>query len=78
MVLDLQPVGILVEQLSGDALDRALLSLTGDDVPEVLVQDLVDVVRAAKDDDRIVALHVKLDSLVYGGLSKLQTVGAVG
>jgi protease-4 len=77
VVLDLQPVGILVDQLSGDPLDRALLSLSGDDVPEVLVQDLVDIVRAAKDDERVVALHLKLGSLVYGGLSKLQELGAV-
>ena len=77
VVLDVEPVGILVDQLSGDPLDRAMLSLTGDDVPEVLVQDLVDAVRAAKDDDRIVAMHLKLDSLLYGGLSKLQEVGEV-
>lgn len=72
----IQPVGALVEQLDGDAYDRALAELLDEAVPQTLVQDLVDVLAFAKTDDRVTAVHLELSSLGSGGLSKLRTVTA--
>lgn len=74
--LILNPSGNLVEQLQGDAMDRAVGEITGDAEPEVLVQDVVDAIRAAKDDDRIQVLVLDLSQLGGAGLTKLQVVKA--
>ena len=66
------PDGRLVEQLSGDALDRALAEVRGVNIGESLLKDLVDAIRAAADDDRIEALVLDPTGLTGGGLSKLQ------
>ena len=72
--LVIAPRGVIVEQLAGDPLDRAVDKLTGDDRPETLYRDLVRVIRAAKDDDRIKALLLDLDQMSGAGLSKLQSL----
>tara|TARA_R110002096_G_scaffold5809_3_gene26812 strand:+ start:3570 stop:5423 length:1854 start_codon:yes stop_codon:yes gene_type:complete len=72
----IQPVGALVEQLDGDAYDRALAELLDEAVAQTLVQDVVDALEIAKTDDRITAVHLELSSLGSGGLSKLRTVAA--
>ncbi|MGH8168355.1 MAG: S49 family peptidase, partial [Woeseiaceae bacterium] len=74
--LVIRPVGNLVEQLQGDPFDRAISELLGDANPETLVQDIIDGLEFAKDDDRIKAVYFDLDELSGGGLSKLQRVGA--
>ena len=74
--LFLQPVGPLVDQLDGDPYDRALADLLGDAPPQTLVQDVIDSLEFAKDDDRIAAVHLELSGLTGGGLSKLRRVGA--
>lgn len=71
-----QPVGTLVEQLDGDAYDRALAELLDEAVPQTLVQDVVDALEYAKSDDRVTAVHLELSSLGSGGLSKLRTIAA--
>ncbi len=70
--LVLSPRGRLVEELSGDPLDRALSRATGDDRAETRLRDLVDVVDQARDDDRIEALVLDLDGLERAGLPMLQ------
>ncbi len=70
--LVLSPRGRLVEELSGDPLDRALSRATGDDRAETRLRDLVDVVDQARDDDRIEALVLDLDGLDGAGLPMLQ------
>jgi protease-4 len=70
------PRGVLVDQLSGDALDRALARAQGTPLRETLVRDIVDALRAARDDDRIKAVVLDLDELAGAGLSKLQDVAA--
>ncbi len=70
--LILAPEGTLVEQLSGDPIDRAIARARGVPQREVLVKDLVEAIRAASDDDRINALVLQLDRLGGAGLSKLQ------
>lgn len=70
--LVLAPEGVLVDQLSGNSFDRALAGAQGLAVGETLLKGLIDVLRAARDDDRIEVLVLDLDALSGGGLSKLE------
>ena len=70
------PRGVLVDQLSGDAFDRALARAQGAPLQETLVRDVVDALRFARDDDRIKAVVLDLDELTGSGLSKLQDIAA--
>jgi protease-4 len=70
--LELAPMGSLVEEESGDPLDRALSDVTGEDEQETRLRDLIDVVDHARDDDRIRALVLNLDGLDHAGLPALQ------
>ena len=72
VALVLAPDGVLVDQLSGNPLDRALARARGVPIRETLVKDLKDAIRAAAHDDRIQALVLRLDGLGGAGLSKLQ------
>jgi|GEM_PF-3959918 len=74
--LVLAPQGMLVEQLTGDPLERALAEVYGQDRPETLVRDLVEAIRTAKDDARIQVLVLDLSGLAGGGLAKLEEVAA--
>jgi protease-4 len=71
----IEPYGSLVEELEGDPYDRAIAELLGESEPQTLVQDVVDGLRFAKDDDRIEGVVLDLDSLGRSGLSQLQRVG---
>ena len=73
--LVLAPEGRIVEELSGDALDRALFEAAGERQPETRLQDLLDVVKAAADDDRVQALVLDLGALERAGLPALQDLG---
>jgi protease IV len=70
--LVLEPRGYLVEELSGDPLDRAISRATGGGQAETRIRDLVDVVDEARDDDRIRALVLDLEQLQGAGLPMLQ------
>ena len=70
--LVLAPQGYLVEQHSGDPLERALARAAGEDRPETRLRDLIDVVDHARDDDRIRALVLDLEGLDGAGLPMLQ------
>lgn len=70
--LVLSPQGRLVEELSGDPLERALARATGEGFSETRLRDLVDVVDQARDDDRIRALVLDLEGLEGAGLPMLQ------
>ncbi|RMF95479.1 MAG: signal peptide peptidase SppA [Gammaproteobacteria bacterium] len=74
--LVLAPVGVLVEQLSGDPVDRALAEVQGAAPRETRVQDLVDALEHAAGDERIPVVVLSLGELEGGGLSKLQEVAA--
>ena len=74
--LVIQPYGFLVEQLEGNPLDRAVSELAGDGKPQTLVQDIVDALEYAKDDDRIEVVYLELSNVLGAGLSKLQHVAA--
>ncbi len=76
--LVLAPEGRLVDQLSGDPLQRALAKAQGSPVQETLLKDLIDALEAARDDKRIKAVLLQLDLLTGGltSLPKYQELGA--
>jgi len=72
--LVIAPRGTLVDQLTGDPLERAIARAQGAPLQETLVRDVVDALRSAKDDERIKAVVLDLDGLTGAGLSKLQEI----
>jgi len=70
----IQPTGVLVEQLQGDPFDRALAEVLGDAPLQTRVQDVVDALEYASEDDRIKAVHLELSRLGGGSLDKLRRV----
>lgn len=74
--LVIAPQGRLVDQLSGDALERAIARAQGTPMQETLVRDVLDALRAARDDARIKAVVLDLDGMTGAGLSKLQEIAA--
>jgi protease-4 len=70
--LVIAPQGTLVEQLSGDALQRALARARGTRIQETALRDVIDALRAARTDTRIKGVVLDLDGLGAAGLSKLQ------
>jgi protease-4 len=76
--LVVKPVGTIVEQLSppNPLAQVAAGSGGAGSVPkETLLKDLIDAVRAAKDDRRIKAILLDLDDLSGAGLTKLRDLG---
>ena len=69
-----QPKGVLVEELSGSATDRAYAEAIGNAVVETTVKDMVDILKLAKDDDKIPLMVLDLNQLAGGGLSKMQVL----
>ncbi len=74
--LMIAPQGALVDELSGDPLQRALARAQGLSFSETLLSDLIEAIRAARDDDRIRVLVLDLDRLESAGLSKLEELAA--
>ncbi|HKV96573.1 MAG TPA: signal peptide peptidase SppA [Gammaproteobacteria bacterium] len=67
LVVDMH--GNLVEQFSGDPVQRALAKLLGQKVPQqTRLRDVVTAIEHAKDDSRIKALVLETDDLGGGGL----------
>lgn len=75
-VLVIDPQGLLVEQLGGEPVARAVGKAMGNDVPQTSVYDVLDALHAAEKDDRIVAVLLDLNNLAGGSLEKLQHVAA--
>ena len=68
----IEPEGQLVEQLSGDAIERAVQNARGEGNPETLLWDLTDSIRAAAKDKRIPVLAIDLDKFDGGGQPSLE------
>ena len=64
--LVVQPEGRIVEQLSGDAVQRAIENAQGQAHRETLLWDLVDAIRGAATDSRIRVLVLDLDKMEDG------------
>jgi protease-4 len=69
--LVIAPQGPLVEQLTGDPIERAVAEMYGEDRSETLLRDVVDAIHSAKKDRRIKVLVLDLGGLTGGGLVKL-------
>jgi protease-4 len=74
--LVIAPKGEIVEQLSGSPVDQALARVQGDAREETLLWDLVDALKAAKKDERIVAVVLDLNSMTAGGQPTLAELTA--
>lgn len=74
--LVIDPAGIIVEQLTARDPVEAVL---GQDrqPPEVLLRNIAGAIRKAKDDDRISALVLSLDSMTGAGISQLHYLGTI-
>jgi protease-4 len=71
--LVVRPQGLLVEQLSRRTVEStAVENLVGERGRETLLRDLLDAVRAAKDDRRIGAIYLDVSQLTGGGLTKIE------
>jgi protease-4 len=70
--LVIAPSGMLVDELSGSPLDRAIARAQGLPPQETLLRDLIESLQLAQQDDRISAVVLDLSRLTGGGLSKLQ------
>jgi protease-4 len=72
--LVIAPKGQLVEQLTGQSIQRAVDEARGAVPPETLLKDVLDAIEAAKDDDRVQALVLNLSAFGGGRMTKLQDV----
>ncbi len=74
--LVLDPVGVIVEQRSlMSPVDQVLNETTGsDDSGEVLLQDVLDAIALATDDNRITSLVLMPENLQGGGFSHLRDI----
>jgi protease IV len=70
--LVVRPKGDIVEQLSGDAVQRAIETAQGQAQQETLLWDLVDAIRAAAGDKRIRVLVLDLDRMEGVGQPELE------
>ncbi len=70
----IMPVGAIVEEMEGDPFDRAIAELLDEAQPQTVLQDIVDALEYAADDDRIEAVHIELSALGPAGLPKLQRI----
>lgn len=76
--LVLAPQGRIVEQLSGDPYYLALGNAFGEQRDETRLQDLLDVIKAARKDDRITSMVLDLRAMDGAGLPELQDLaGAI-
>ena len=66
------PEGELVEQMSGDPLERAIQEARGQGRPETLLWDAVDAIRAAAKDKRIPVLAIDLEKFDGAGQPTLE------
>ena len=74
--LVIRPSGDLVEQLSGEPIQRALSEAQGSSDPQTLLWDLTTAIRAATGDARIGALFIDTDDMDSAGQVKLEELGA--
>jgi protease IV len=70
------PQGPIVEQLTGDPIERALADSLRQAPAQTLLRDLVQAIEGARDDRRITALYLDLGGLTGAGVPKLAEVAA--
>lgn len=70
------PQGSIVEQLSGNAVDRLRDELLGGASEETLLKDILDALAAARTDGRVKAVVLDVSGLESAGMTKLQDIRA--
>ncbi len=70
--LVLSPVGFIVEEYSGSAIERALQEALGQDVPETRMRDLLALLEQAAEDDRITQVLIDVDRLLGMGTGTMR------
>jgi protease-4 len=68
------PKGVLVEQLTGRSIDRMIDEARGAVPQETLVKDIIDAIEAGREDERVQALVLNLNTFSGGRMTKLQDV----
>lgn len=71
VALVLAPTGVLTEQIDIDPGQRFMEQLSGDGPSQSRLRDLIDALDAARDDERISFVVLKLDGLRDAGLAQL-------
>ncbi len=74
--LVVRPSGDIVEQLSGEPIERALNEAQGEGVPQTLLWDLTTAIRTAAADARITVLVIDTDDMGSVGQAKLEELAA--
>jgi protease-4 len=74
--LVVRPSGNIVEQLSGEPIERAINEAQGSGEPQTLLWDLTTAIRAAATDPRITALFIDTDDMDSTGQVKLEELAA--
>src|SRR5262245_66287230 len=72
--LVIAPEGQIVDQLSGDPIERAIYQARGDGKAETLVWDLVDAIHAAAKDKRIPVIVIDTENFEGAGQPTLEEV----
>jgi protease-4 len=72
--LVIAPEGEIVDQLSGDPIERAIYQARGDGKSETLVWDIVDAIRAASKDSRIPVIVIDTGNFAGAGQPTLEEV----
>ena len=74
--LVVRPSGDIVEQLSGEPIERAINEAQGEGTPQTLLWDLTTAIRAAATDSRIAVLVIDTDDMGSAGQAKLEELAA--
>jgi len=74
--LVIRPSGDIVEQLSGEPIERAINEAQGEGTPQTLLWDLTTAIRAAATDSRIAVLVIDTDDMGSAGQAKLEELAA--
>jgi protease-4 len=72
----IRPAGDIVEQLSGEPLQRAINEAQGLAPPETLLWDITEAIRAGAKDERVRALLIDSDDMGGAGQAKLEEIAA--
>ncbi|MEZ5465825.1 MAG: signal peptide peptidase SppA [Lysobacteraceae bacterium] len=74
-ILVFDPQGVVVEQFTGDAAERALAKAMGQEAQETQLRDLMRVLDRAASDDRVQQLLIRPDHLAGVGFEHLRELG---
>jgi protease IV len=74
--LVVRPSGDIVEQLSGEPIERAINEAQGEGTPQTLLWDLTTAIRTAATDSRIAVLVIDTDDMGSAGQAKLEELAA--